>query len=85
MQCEKTQDRFFDKIFRSGIMEMATEYLDRGIIKALDFFNCLAQLTPSKFIEYLKLKYRERPSDNLQIKLSKKYSLGTDQMQSSIL
>lgn len=66
-------------------MEMATEYLDRGIIKALDFFNCLAQLTPSKFIEYLKLKYRERPSDNLQIKLSKKYSLGTDQMQSSIL
>ncbi len=66
-------------------MEMSTEYLDRGILKALDFFNCLAQLSPSKFIDYLKITYREKPSDNLHMKLSKKYCLGSDQMQASIL
>lgn len=24
MQCEKAQERFFDKVFRSGVMEMST-------------------------------------------------------------
>jgi hypothetical protein len=74
-----------DKIFRSGVVEMAAEDLDRGILKALDFLVCLAQCAPLKFMDYLKLKYRERPSDNLHLKLSKKYCLGSEQMQSSIL
>lgn len=85
MQCEKAQARFFDRLFKSGVLEMATDYLDRGILKALDFFNCLAQLAPEKFMEYLRRVYRERPSDNLHTKLAKKYCLGSDQMQSCIL
>ena len=55
---------------------MAAEYLDRGIYRAIDFFVCLAQSSPHKFIEYLKLKYRESPSDNLHIKLCRKYNMG---------
>lgn len=77
--------KFYDRIFASGVIEMATEFLDRGILKALDFFGCLAQLVPAKFVEFLKLKYRERPMDNLHMKLSKKYCVGSEQMQTAIL
>jgi predicted metal-binding protein len=58
MESEKPKQRFFEKIFKSGFMEMATDFMERGVLKALDFFNCLAQLVPLKFIEYLKTKYR---------------------------
>lgn len=66
-------------------MGLATEYLDKGLTKALDFFNCFARLNPFKFVEYLKTKYRESPSDNLHAKLSKKYCLGNEDVQSGIL
>ena len=58
MDSENVKIKFFDKIFKSGFMELATDYMDKGVTKALDFFNCYAQLTPLKFVEYLKTKYR---------------------------
>lgn len=64
---------------------MASDFLDRGIVKSLDFLICLAQSSPNKLVEYLKLKYREQPADNLHIKLSKKYCVGSEEMQNSIL
>ena len=66
-------------------MELAADYLDKGLMKALDFFVCFAKLAPLKFVDYLRDKYRENPSDNLQTKLSKKYCLANEQMQNSIL
>jgi hypothetical protein len=51
-------------------------------MKALELLILFSKSSPLKLMEYLKLQYREKPSDNLLIKLSKKYSLGTYQMQS---
>lgn len=64
---------------------MATDFLDRGVLKSLDFFNCFAQLASFKFMDYLKCKYRESPTDNLHTKLSKKYCFGNEQIQAGIL
>ena len=50
--------------------------MDKGLVKAFDFFVFFAKLAPLKFVDYLKNKYRENPSDNLHTKLSKKYCLG---------
>lgn len=85
MQCEKGEERFLEKVIKSGVMDMAVEYLDQGILKALDFFNCLAQLAPNKFIEYLKTGFREKPSESLHSKLAKKYCLGSEPIQNKIL
>ena len=85
MESENIKNKFYDKVFKSGFMELATQYMDKGITKALDFFNCFARLTPFKFVEHLKAKYRESPSDNLHAKLSKKYCLGNETVQSGIL
>ena len=85
MESENIKLKFYDKIIKSGFMELTTEYMDKGLYKALDFFVCFAKLAPFKFVEYLKNKYRENPSDNLHTKLSKKYCLGNDQVQNSIL
>ena len=76
MNSQNIKVKFFDKIIKSGFMELATDFLDKGTPKALDFFNCFAQLTPQKFFDYLKTRYRESPSDNLHTKLSRKYCLG---------
>lgn len=59
--------------------------MDKGLLKSFDFFVFFAKLAPLKFVDYLKNKYRENPSDNLHTKLSKKYCLGNEQIQSSIL
>lgn len=50
MDSENVKVKFYEKIFKSGFMELATDYMDKGVLKALDFFNCFAQLTPQKFI-----------------------------------
>lgn len=59
-------------------MKLTIEMMDLNIAKSIDFFNCLAQANPLKFLEYLKEKFREKPSDNLHLKLAKKYCLGTE-------
>ena len=59
--------------------------MERGSTRVLEFFNGLALATPVKFVDYLKVKYREKPSDNLHLKLSKKYCTSNEQTQILIL
>lgn len=85
MQCEKGEEKFLERVVKSGVMDMTIEYLDQGITKALDFFSCLAQLAPIKFLDYLKAGFREKPSESLHSKLAKKYCLGSETLQNKIL
>lgn len=50
MENENVKLRFFVKIIKSGFMELATDYFDKGLLKALDFFNCFAKLAPNKVV-----------------------------------
>ena len=59
--------------------------MDKGLIRALDFLNCLAKMAPVKMVNYLKDKYRSTPANNLHTKLSKKFCTGNEQVQSVIL
>lgn len=54
-------------------MEMIDYAFDKNLVESLDFLICLAKCDSFKFINYLKLKYREQPSNNLHQKLTKKY------------
>ena len=64
---------------------MIIDIMDQNIPKALDFFSCLVLVNPNKFLEYLKEKFREMPADNLHSKLAKRYCLGTEELQCSII
>lgn len=81
IQSETLKTRFLDRLYKSDVLKMAAAILDQNIPKAVDFLHCLVQVNPQKFIEYLKEKYRESPSDNLHSKLAKKYCLGTNELQ----
>lgn len=78
IQSETLKTRFLDRLYKSDVLKMAATILDQNIPKAVDFLHCLVQVCPQKFMEYLKEKYRESPSDNLHSKLAKKYCLGTN-------
>jgi hypothetical protein len=82
---DKLRVSLIDKIYKVGLLEMATSYLDLNLVRSLSFFICLAQVSSTKFIDYLRTKYREHPSENLQIKLSKKFCLGSEEMQTDIV
>lgn len=43
-------------------MQMIYESFDKNIVASLDFLICLAKCDPFKLINYLKEKYREKPS-----------------------
>lgn len=77
--------RFLERLYKSEVIKMIIGIMDQNIPKALDFFACLVLVNPNKFLEYLKEKFREMPADNLHSKLAKRYCLGTEELQCSII
>jgi hypothetical protein len=50
IQSDNLRLRFFDRIYKSDVMKMVMLMLDQNFLKALDFFSCLSQIHPQKFI-----------------------------------
>ena len=50
IQSDNLRIRFLDRVYKSDVMKMVMQMLDQNFLKALDFFSCLSQIHPQKFI-----------------------------------
>jgi hypothetical protein len=50
IQSDNLKVRFLDRMYKSDVMKMVMIMLDQNFLKALDFFSCLSQIYPQKFL-----------------------------------
>lgn len=50
IQSDNLRVRFLDRIYKSDVMKMIMIMLDQNYLKSLDFFSCLSQIHPQKFL-----------------------------------
>ena len=50
IQSDNLRVRFLDRMYKSDVMKMVMMMLDQNFLKALDFFSCLSQIHPQKFL-----------------------------------